>query len=267
MMKIQRFLRFGIVAAVLVAMAIPAPAVAQDDDGWQWRGALYLWGADVAGKTRTGTSINVEFKDLVEDLNWGFLGNIAARKGKWLVMTDLVVLDISNTEQTNIQVPVEPPNEPPGIIDVTASGELKLQTWVVNLVGGYNLMQSDSGSVHDVIFGTRFLDLDMDLIFRFQALGQERRRDFTEGGNVFDAIAGVRGNFGLGKRVYIPYYVDIGTGQSRFTWQALGGINIRTVSWLDLALTYRHAEWDFDDDSLIDDMSFSGPLLGLLFHF
>ena len=30
--------------------------------------------------------------------------------------------------------------------------------------------------------------------------------------------------FGPNREWFVPYYADIGTGQSDFTWQAIGGI-------------------------------------------
>ena len=251
----------GVLCFLFLGSIVAAPAVAQSDESWQWSGALYLWAADVGGKTKTGTEIDVSFSDLVDDLEWGFLGSLGARKGRWSVFADLVVLDIGKTEQTIIEGPIE------GIVNIPAEVDFGLQSWVVHAAGGYSLLQSDSGSRLDVIFGTRFLDLDMDLVVALDAPLQERRREFTEGGNVWDAIVGVRGNIALGKRFSIPYLLDVGTGQSDLTWQALGGLTFQTTSWLDLALAYRYIEWEFESDSIIADLNFSGPAFGLIFRF
>ena len=59
---------------------------------------------------------------------------------------------------------------------------------------------------------------------------------------------------------------DMGTGQSDLTWQLAGGVGYK-FNWGDIGLHYRHVQWDFDNDSKLDDMSFSGPIISATFHF
>jgi hypothetical protein len=40
-----------------------------------------------------------------------------------------------------------------------------------------------------------------------------------------------------------------------------------SFSWIDVKLVYRHLYFDQGGDKLIQDMSFSGPALGLMFRF
>jgi hypothetical protein len=70
----------------------------------------------------------------------------------------------------------------------------------------------------------------------------------------------------LGKNWYVPYYLDVGTGESNLTWQALGGIGYR-FSKVNVLAQYRYLEWDFDDDALIDDLNIQGPFVGFEFLF
>ena len=49
------------------------------------------------------------------------------------------------------------------------------------------------------------------------------------------------------------------------TWQATAGITYRAGQKIDVALAYRHLEWDLDA-ALTDDLNFSGPLLGVIFR-
>jgi opacity protein-like surface antigen len=68
----------------------------------------------------------------------------------------------------------------------------------------------------------------------------------------------------LGKYISIPYYLDAGTGESKFTWQATAGISYHATEWLDIDLVYRYLYWDIGKNGL-EDINFSGPLLGLVF--
>lgn len=40
----------------------------------------------------------------------------------------------------------------------------------------------------------------------------------------------------------------------------------KATRWLDLALAYRHLEWDFSSTRVIDDFNISGPTLGVIFR-
>ncbi len=135
-----------------------------------------------------------------------------------------VHLDLESNKQTVLSGPLDP-----GIINVPVDAQFKLQSWVVHFAGGYNLLQSDTNSTLDVIFGTRLLDLDMDIKVDYEVLGEPRSRELSQSGNTWDAIVGLKGNIALGKRLYVPYQADIGTGESDFTWQALAGVSFRAT--------------------------------------
>lgn len=60
--------------------------------------------------------------------------------------------------------------------------------------------------------------------------------------------------------MYVPYYVDVGTGQSDLTWQASAGLAYR-FHWGDVSLLYRYIKWELDSGSPLDNISFGGPLL------
>jgi hypothetical protein len=95
---------------------------------------------------------------------------------------------------------------------------------------------------------------------------QNRPIKISESGDVWDGIVGVKGQYALGQRWSIPYYVDVGTGQSEFTWQAMMGVGFNAAKWLDIALVYRHLAWEVDGD-IIDNINFTGPALGAVFRF
>jgi hypothetical protein len=230
-------------------------------DVWQFSAALYLWGADIGGKTRSGSNIEVKFSDIVDNLEMAFMGAFQARKGKWSLLTDVIYLDVSADNTVGATIPVGP-----GKIDVTTKANLDLTGWVVHLAGTYNLLSKGKSRL-DLVGGARYLNLDMDLTASLEALGPNRSRILSESESLWDGIVGVRGNVSLSERWYIPYHIDIGTGESDFTWQATGGIAFRAAKWVDLTILYRHLEWDFKSDMPIDDINFSGPGFGAVFRF
>jgi hypothetical protein len=85
---------------------------------------------------------------------------------------------------------------------------------------------------------------------------------------VWDAIVGVKGryNFGDGRRWFVPYYFDVGTGQSDSTWQALIGIGY-VFDWGEVFAAYRHLNYKFDAEEGLKDLSLAGPGIGASFRF
>ena len=88
----------------------------------------------------------------------------------------------------------------------------------------------------------------------------------SDSGDVWDAIAGVKGQVNLTEKWYIPFYGDIGTGDSDLTWQAFAGIAYKFKK-VDVVLAYRYLYWDFDNNDVFDDLNLSGPYAGIKFVF
>ncbi len=84
---------------------------------------------------------------------------------------------------------------------------------------------------------------------------------------MWDAVVGVRGQFNLSKRWFIPYVLDVGTGDSDYTWQALAGVGYEFNKFKLLAV-YRYMHWEFDDSfKLLEDLTVKGPAVGAIFTF
>jgi len=85
--------------------------------------------------------------------------------------------------------------------------------------------------------------------------------------DLWDGIIGVRGTVGLGdSRWAIPYYLDVGTGDSALTWQGVAGIEYR-YDWGDLQLMYRYTYYDMKEGKLLQNVSLGGPAVGVNFRF
>ncbi len=263
--SIARNVPIGVIAAICFAFPGASTVLAQTDssanqDQWQYSGAIYLWGADIGGQTIRGSEVEVGFSDLLDNLEMAFMGAFAARKNNWSLLADVVYLDLGVDKTVDLSVPV-------GLIQipVTASASLDMQGLVLHFVGGYNLY-SEGKSRLDVIGGARYLDLDTDMFLELQSLGPGQSRTVSDSLTAWDGIVGLKGHAALGERWFLPYYVDVGAGDSEITWQATAGIGFRAGRVWDLALVYRHLEWDLDSTRLIDDINFSGPTLGVIFR-
>lgn len=189
-----------------------------------------------------------------------FMGAFAARKDKWTIYTDLIVMDINAGNTADLSIPIGPIQVP-----VRTATDLDLKGWVVHLAGGRDLGAEGKYRAEQV-FGVRYLDLDMDLLLELDSLGPGQSRTISESLTAWDAIIGLKGRIAFDERWYLPYYVDMGTGQSDFTWQASAGIGYQAGNTWDVALVYRHAEWNLDSTRIVSDINFSGPTLGFIFR-
>jgi hypothetical protein len=246
---IKSYLRSRLLQAFLAGILIVGPSLAQAeestaDNGWQFAIAPYLWGSDISGQTQRGLPIDVPIGDIVDNLESVLMVSFEARKNKWLVLADYIYLDVAASK------PV-----------LGSELNLNLEGTVFHLAGGYNLYQEKSRL--DLIFGARNLDLDLGL----STVIKGSPVSLSGSGNNLDAIVGVKGQLAFSKRWYLPYYLDVGTGDSDLSWQATAGVSFRAAKWVDLALVYRHLEWEFKSDKLLQDISFSGPAFGAIFRF
>jgi hypothetical protein len=225
------------------------------DDNWHLTGELYLWAAGINGTTQRGNDLEVSISDVVEHLDMAFMGGLEARKGKWSLIADFIYLDVSK-DKTGSLTDQE-------LVTVTA--DVNVEGWVSNLLAGYRLVDTGAGYA-DIVFGARYLDVDAKLKVNANVEPPRPGLSFAADENFWDAVAGFRGGIGLPGDFYVPYYVDIGAGQSDLTWQAIVGVGWKP-KWGEITLAYRHIEWDFDEGSALTDINFSGPGVSFRYNF
>ena len=250
--------RNSFIAALCASLLslVAAPLQAETDNDWQFAAKAYLWYADIGGETGAGDSLDVSFSDVFDNLETGFMGAFEARKGKWLVLTDLIYLDVSASDKTTV-------SDGPFPVDIETKTKIDLTGTILNLLGGYNLL-SEGPLELDLLAGARYFDLETDITVDLSAIAPGLSAKGSESEYVWDGIIGMKGNYALGNNWSAGFYGDIGTGDSDFTWQAAAGI-VYDAEWANVGLLYRHLEWDIGDE-LIDNISFSGPAVGAVFR-
>jgi hypothetical protein len=232
-----------------------------DSDRWKYAASLYFFAPAVKGSTASGSDIDVSFDTLISNLNMTFMGAFEARKGKWSALADMLYLNVG--ANGGAKVPLTDPQGNP--LGIEADASLKLRGWVLGAVGGYNVYDTSEASV-DLIAGLRYLEMkaSFGLGLEGQSLGRAIESDAS--GVVWDGVVGVKGRADLSGDWFVPFYLDVGTGESDLTWQALAGVGYH-FDWGDVSLAYRHLKWDLGSRSPIDDISFGGPQLTATFRF
>jgi hypothetical protein len=87
-------------------------------------------------------------------------------------------------------------------------------------------------------------------------------------GTEWDAIVGFKGRYYLGaeRKWFLPYYADIGTGDSRLTWQINAGVGYQ-FNWGSLYATWRYLDYDFGSGNALQSMNMSGAAIGAALQF
>jgi len=234
---------------------------------WQHRILIYGWFPSIEGTLSydipgSGGSASSDASDYLDNLKGVFMGAYEGRKEKWSFKVDLIYLDFANFEQNAVSIPIAP-----GQGEVRVGAEQSLTGWQFGLYGGYSMVQTPQATF-DILAGLRYLDLDMEAALDISGPLPPALpgRSLSQSVGLWDGIVGVKGHFNLNENWYIPYHLDVGTGDSDLTWQAVGGVGYR-FDWGGLLLGYRHLYYDQGDSGAIQDLEFSGPVLGVNFDF
>ncbi|WP_295582352.1 hypothetical protein [uncultured Lamprocystis sp.] len=268
-------------AAVLLAgslVAIPAAAAVDPFDGaWHFNLTPYVWlpniNADLnydlrpraaalfrSGATQLSTEIGPN--DYLSNLQFALMLSGEARKGLWSVYTDIIYLDLGN-QDSRIRTVRGLRGE--SLTNVAHQAETSLDGTVWTLGGGYTLAHGAWGHV-DLLAGFRYLGLDTE--FKWQLAGSygllDRTGKVSKNREDWVGLVGAKGEILFGDtRWFMPYYLDVGTGSSSWTWQALVGVGYR-FEWGDATLALRSLSYDFDEDD--SNLRFTGPALGVTFR-
>ena len=237
------------VLCCFLGTALPAEVeMDSDPDCWKFGGSMYLWAAGVKGTDAAGNDIDVSFSDTLEDLDGGFMGGIAARKGKWTILADLMGLSIHQETSSTVD-------------SVKTDVDVKLKAFMSTFGVAYRVIDDEDLDL-DLLVGGRYFKMDLDVTVESE--GSKSKYSDTE--YVLDGIIGAQAIIDLSERWYLSCYADVGTGDSELTWQVWPGVGYRLEN-IDVVAGYRYLAWKTDDGDTIDDLSFSGPMFGVKFRF
>jgi hypothetical protein len=235
----------------LHAAAADEPSGRADD--WEYGVEMYLWGANVDTTSPTGTSSEIRFTDLAEDLEFGFMAAFGAERGKWSVLADVIYLDVDDDVEDDVQ---------PGVQLKSLGG---IEGWIVNTVGQYRLLETERLTLN-LLAGARYLWLEVPVEFRFSDPEPPGSLKDAPSESFLDGVVGIRGQWQFNDKWYATYHADVGTGDSDTTWQGLLAVGYR-FDRFDAVFGYRYLDWSFDDDEVLEDLNLSGVMAGVKFLF
>jgi hypothetical protein len=266
------------IALTLAGMALPVGAAVPVDpfDGrWHLSLTPYLWLPNINGRSEVPASdvrdplgrllheatlsTEVGPNDYLEHLQFALMLTGEVRKGGWSAFTDIIGIDFGN-QDTQARRLTGPGGRALSTIDRSTRTNLSMMLWTV--AGAYTVVRAPTWHL-DVFAGVRYLGLNSDLKWSLEgsrdilAASGRVSQDTTN----WDGLIGVKGQIRLGDgRWFIPYYADIGTGNSQLTWQILAGVGY-AFDWGDASLAIRSLSYELDRHDA--DLRLTGPTLGV----
>ena len=236
----------------------PATPVSQttdpDPDEWQFQFSPYFWLAGLHGTGGVGNrtvAVDESFRDVFDALNFAFMGTFEARKGKFISLTDLEYVSVSDEKAT------------PGPLFSTVDAGFKV--FIFDQEVGYRVLENSAkGASLDVVGGARVWRVKTDFEFGAGILPATR---IEASRSWVDAVGGLRGKMALSQKMFLTGKFDLGGGGSQFTWQVFGGAGYNLNPKIALIFGYRVLDVDYDKNNFVYDMNQRGPILGLGFRF
>lgn len=225
-----------------------------DDDRWQFQFSPYFWlaGLHGTGGVRARTAdVDMSFGDVFDTLNFAFMATFEARKGKFISLTDVEYVSVSDDRAT------------PGPLFSTVDAGFK--TFIFDQEVGYRFYSNtDNGASLDVLGGVRVWHVSTDFEFGagiLPAVRVDASRSWV------DAVGGLRGRAPLSEKIFLTGKFDLGGGGSDFTWQLFGGAGYSLNEKIALIFGYRVLDVNYDRNNFVYDMNQRGPILGVGFKF
>jgi len=265
--------------ALAAATTGSSAALAQSaSEPWQFRAQLYLWVPGASGETvfppSGGTpGAGVSFSDYfsLSNLQTVFMATFEASRGRWGGFTDFLYVDFDEGRSGTRDLSISGPG---GLVQIPASAsadvDLRLRGKAWTLGATYAAIQRPQHTLQ-WLGGLRYLQiapkLDWQLSGNIGSLPPGSAAGSLEvKPSYWDALVGVRGRAALGQsRWFVPYYLDVGTGESRLTWQAVIGVGY-AIDAVEITGGYRYVGYEFKSGSPVTRLTFDGPGVSVAFR-
>jgi hypothetical protein len=264
--------------ALLVGTLLPLTATAQSPSStWEtgkWRvgATIYAYLPSFGGQMKFpvdtgGSSIDVDADTIIDSLKLAFMGSLDVHNGRWGLFTDVIYMDVGGDKSQTRDFSIGNSGVPAG---TSADLTLDLKGTVWTIAGQYRVVSDPAWTV-DALAGARMLDVNPTLGWTITGnlgpitpAGRTGNKEIDQ--TVWDGIVGAKGRYAFGesRRWFLPFYGDIGTGESDLTWQAAGGVGY-AFHWGEVIALWRYIDYKFKSDQQLQDLTMNGPMFGVRF--
>jgi hypothetical protein len=262
-----------LLAAACGCAGAHAQAAAADPTGWQFAVSIYGYLPSVTGNSQfpadpSGTPIKLDPANLLDSIKGAGMASFDVRRNAWGVFVDAMYLHLGDAKQNTRDFSIGDIGVPAG---TTANLEWDLRGQIWTIAGAWRFASGPALTV-DALAGVRYSDVKQSLAWSFAGnigpIAPEGRSGRSEGSvHVLDGIVGVKGRMVVSDngRWSVPFYLDVGTGDSKLTWQAVGGISYG-FGWGEVTGAWRYLQYRRDTPRIFEDFTFNGPMVGATFR-
>jgi len=235
----RRSLYSTLVGSAVALCTLAPQAAALDSDL-----TLYLWGAGISGTATLGQAtlppqpVDVDFDDVLDNLNAGFQAHYEGTGERWGAGLDFTYIKLSNSK------------------DSGAHGEVK-----ATLSEAFGIYRASE--IFDLLLGVRFTGMDLT----FSSPGN---RDAEGERSLTDFYGGARIKAPLTDSWRVALRGDVGAGDSDLVYNVVAALDWQVANAMSLRGGYRWLDYEVSkDDAKVDesmDVRMEGPFLGVAFQ-
>lgn len=247
--------------SLLTCCVLSYPAHA--DENWTEIGG-YGFMSRISGETKikdVTSDVDVPFKDILENLDVGFMGFAEHRRGKWLFIGDVFYANIGKkivaaNATTSVSVDVE------------------VKQFLYEGFVGYRAFEQAHGDAQlgiDLLGGFRYNSIEADLGVEVQTIGLSAAASRNRTEDWADGVIGVRAEYGGSHGWGVYGWADIGKGQDSSSYQLAGFVSYRFENNVRVFGGLRYLQFEYEDTKGANpielDLEFFGPMLGASYRF
>lgn len=247
--------RLALLAALASLLIAPAPAAAQQGDGWRVDFApLYFWASSIGGDVTAGPAelpVKLDFADAVDHLGGFFSFHLEAAKGRWGVLTDVNFFSLKTGSEFLVGR------------DTVVNGSAELDNVMFEAAGSYLVIPKASLAV---IGGVRTYTMSPRISFD-TPLGASTPIDASQ--TSANGFVGFTYRPRLANKLWLVSRADAGAGNADFTWSVLAAVEYRFKPWGGLDVGYKALGIDVtggNNELRGYDVTHHGPIFALNFH-
>lgn len=254
---------FRNLVATLFIASLSVPTAAADDgkdpDDWKFLIEPYGWIPSVPLTAANGESLEIDKKQIINNLKGAVMLVLGARKNEWSFYLDTVYFNMEGTDHASAQAAGLPGNPNLGLdLDITVKG------WFMTGYGTYAVVDNSRTRL-ELGAGLRFYNEELEYTADINRASSSAKYKW----NLWDGVVAARGFTNLTDRWYASYYADASKGGTDLTYQLAGALNYRFDKFTVVG-GYRYVKWKFDEGSdapgsIARDQTAKGPFLGLKF--
>ncbi|WP_434730330.1 hypothetical protein [Rhizobium binae] len=233
----------------------PEAKVVETPSGWSFTAAPYFWAAGISGDVAQfglpEVHIDSSFSDLLQNLDFAFMGAGEARYDRYSVFGDIFYVKLGADANTRRGILSDS-------VDVTSKA-------FAGILGvGYSVLEDQSGHL-DLVGGVRVWSADTNIAFNGGILDGRERDDSA---TWVDAVAGVRGNYFFTPQFYLTGWGLVGGGGADVDWDVALGLGYKFNNAVSAIAGYRATGVNYsNNDGFVFDAVLQGPILGIAVHF